>query len=123
MTEHRNVKVTEKLGRYLGNRMPLKPSDFKADLFKVLSNPVRIQILDALRTGERSVNEIAEWLEIEPSSISQQLAVLRSRNLVTSRNFVFYSIRDRAIFKILDAALEVFNNHLVDVRDALEQLQ
>ena len=104
----------------------LKPSDFKADLFKVLSNPVRIQILDALRTGERSVNEIAEWLEIEPSSISQQLAVLRSRNLVTSRkqgNFVFYSIRDRAIFKILDAALEVFNNHLVDVRDALEQLQ
>jgi len=126
MIEHRNVKVTEKLGRYLGNRMPLKPSDFKADLFKVLSNPVRIQILDALRTGERSVNEIAEWLEIEPSSISQQLAVLRSRNLVTSRkqgNFVFYSIRDRAIFKILDAALEVFNNHLVDVRDALEQLQ
>jgi DNA-binding transcriptional ArsR family regulator len=52
--------------------------------------------------------------------------VLRSRNLVTSRkqgNFVFYSIRDRAIFKILDAALEVFDNHLVDVRDALEQLQ
>jgi ArsR family transcriptional regulator len=126
MIEHGKVKVTEKLGRYLGNRMVLKPSDFKADLFKVLSNPVRIQILDALRTGERSVNDIAEWLEIEPSSISQQLAVLRSRNLVTSRkqgNFVFYSIRDRAIFKILDAALEVFNNHLVDVRDALEQLQ
>jgi DNA-binding transcriptional ArsR family regulator len=106
--------------------MPFKPSHFKADLFKVLSNPVRIQILDALRTGERSVNEIAEWLEIEPSSISQQLAVLRSRNLVTSRkqsNFVFYSIRDPAIFKILDAALEVFNNHLVDVKDALEQLK
>ncbi|MEG4117502.1 metalloregulator ArsR/SmtB family transcription factor [Microcoleus sp. B5-D4] len=106
--------------------MALKPSDFKADLFKVLSNPVRIQILDTLRTQERSVNDIADWLEIEPSSISQQLAVLRSRNLVTSRkqgNFVFYSIRDRAIFKILDAALEVFNNHLVDVRDALEQLQ
>lgn len=106
--------------------MALKPSDFKADLFKVLSNPVRIQILDTLRTRERSVNDIADSLEIEPSSISQQLALLRSRNLVTSRkqgNFVFYSIRDRAIFKILDAALEVFNNHLVDVRDALEQLQ
>ncbi|MGC8713484.1 MAG: ArsR/SmtB family transcription factor [Leptodesmis sp.] len=106
--------------------MPFKASHFKADLFKVLSNPVRIQILDALRVGERSVNDIAEWLEIEPSSISQQLAVLRSRNLVTSRkqgNFVFYSIRDPAIFKILDAALEVFNNHLVDVRDALEKLE
>lgn len=106
--------------------MPFQPSYFKADLFKVLSNPVRIQILDALRTGERSVNEIAEWLEIEPSSISQQLAVLRSRNLVTSRkqgNFVFYSIRDPAIFKILDSALEVFNNHLVDLRDMLEKFE
>ncbi len=106
--------------------MVFKPSYFKADLFKVLSNPVRIQILDTLRTGEKSVNDIAEWLELEASSVSQQLAVLRSRNLVTSRkqgNYVFYSIRDRAIFQILDAALEVFNNHLVEVRDTLEQLE
>ncbi|PLZ27285.1 transcriptional regulator [Fischerella thermalis WC341] len=105
--------------------MSSKPSYFKADLFKVLSNPVRIQILDTLRTGEKSVNDIAEWLELEASSVSQQLAVLRSRNLVTSRkqgNYVFYSIRDPAIFQILDAALEVFNNHLVEVRDTLEQL-
>ncbi|WP_026733326.1 ArsR/SmtB family transcription factor [Fischerella sp. PCC 9605] len=106
--------------------MVFKPSYFKADIFKVLSNPVRIQILDTLRTGEQSVNYIAEWLELEASSVSQQLAVLRSRNLVTSRkqgNYVFYSIRDPAIFKILDAALEVFNNHLVEVRDTLEQLE
>ncbi|OKH21954.1 MULTISPECIES: ArsR/SmtB family transcription factor [Chroococcaceae] len=103
-----------------------KPSYFKADLFKVLSNPVRIQILDALRLGEQSVNSIAQWVQADPSSVSQQLAVLRSRNLVTSRkqgNYVFYSVRDPAIFNILDAALEVFNNHLVDVRDALEKLE
>lgn len=106
--------------------MVFKPSYFKADLFKVLSNPVRIQILDTLRTGEKSVNDIAEWLELEASSVSQQLAVLRSRNLVTSRkqgNYVFYSIRDPAIFRVLDAALEVFNNHLVEVREALEKMK
>jgi ArsR family transcriptional regulator len=106
--------------------MTFKPSYFKADLFKVLSNPVRIQILDALRLGEQSVGYIADWLEIEASAVSQQLAVLRSRNLVISRkqgNYVFYSVRDPALFKVLDAALEVFNNHLVDVREALEQLE
>ncbi len=106
--------------------MSFKPSYFKSDLFKILSNPVRIQILDTLRLGEKSVGYIAEWLEIEASAVSQQLAVLRSRNLVISRkqgNYVFYSIRDPAIFKVLDAALEVFNNHLVEVRDALEQLE
>jgi ArsR family transcriptional regulator len=106
--------------------MTFKPSYFKADLFKVLSNPVRIQILDTLRLGEQSVNYIADWLDVEPSSVSQQLAVLRSRNLVTSRkqgNYVFYSVRDPALFKVLDAALEVFNNHLVEVRDTLEQME
>jgi ArsR family transcriptional regulator len=106
--------------------MTFKPSYFKADLFKVLSNPVRIQILDTLRVGEQSVGYIAEWLDLEASAVSQQLSVLRSRNLVISRkqgNFVFYAVRDPAIFKVLDAALEVFNNHLVDVRDALEQLE
>jgi len=106
--------------------MPFKPSYFKADFFKVLSNPTRIQILDTLRLGEQSVNSIAQWLEVEPSSVSQQLAVLRSRNLVVARkqgNQVFYSVRDPSIFKVLDSALEVFNNHLVDVKDALSKLE
>lgn len=106
--------------------MPFQASYFKADFFKVLSNPTRIQILDTLRLGEQSVNYIAQWLEVDASSVSQQLAVLRSRNLVTTRkqgNQVFYSVRDPSIFKVLDAALEVFNNHLVDVRAALEKLE
>jgi DNA-binding transcriptional ArsR family regulator len=105
--------------------MPFKPSYFKADFFKVLSNPVRIQILDTLRLGEQSVNSIAEWIELEASSVSQQLAILRRYNLVKGRregNYVFYSISDPTVFKVLDAALEVFNNHLVEVRDTLEKL-
>ncbi|MFH7025587.1 MAG: ArsR/SmtB family transcription factor [Heteroscytonema crispum UTEX LB 1556] len=106
--------------------MPFKPSYFKADFFKVLSNPIRIQILDTLRLGEQSVNQIAQWLEVEASSVSQQLAVLRSRNLVKTRkqgNYVFYSISDPAIFKVLDGALEVFNNHLIEVRHTLEKIE
>ncbi|MEN9229486.1 MAG: metalloregulator ArsR/SmtB family transcription factor [Thermostichus sp. DG02_5_bins_236] len=104
--------------------MPFKPSYFKAELFKVLSNPVRIQILDALRQGEMSVSSIAQWLELEPSSVSQQLAILRSRNLVVARkqgNFVFYAVRDPAIFQILDASLVMFNNHLVTLRETFEE--
>jgi DNA-binding transcriptional ArsR family regulator len=106
--------------------MPFQASYFKADFFKVLSNPTRILILDTLRLGEQSVNYIAQWIEVDASSVSQQLAVLRSRNLVKTRkqgNQVFYSVRDASIFKVLDAALEVFNNHLVDVRTTLEKLQ
>ncbi len=101
------------------------PSYFKADFFKVLANPTRIQILDGLRVGERSVNDIASWLELEASTVSQQLAVLRGRNLVTTRkqgNQVFYAIRDPAIFQVLDAARVVFENHLVDMHEVLKRL-
>jgi ArsR family transcriptional regulator len=87
---------------------------------------VRIQILDTLRLGEKSVNYIAEWIEVDASSVSQQLAILRKANLVVSRkqgNYVYYSVSDTAIFKVLDASLEVFNNHLVNVRTTLEQLE
>jgi DNA-binding transcriptional ArsR family regulator len=106
--------------------MPFQPSYFKADFFKVLSNPIRIQILDTLRSGEQNVNYISQYLEVDASSISQQLAVMRRLNLVKIRkqgNFVFYSICDPAIFKVLDAALEVFNNHLVELRDTIEQMK
>ncbi len=105
--------------------MAFEPSYFKADLFKILSNPVRIQILDTLRQGEISVNDIAQWLELEASSVSQQLAILRRYHLVKGRrdgNYIFYSVNDQAVFKVLDAAKEVFNNHLVEVRDALEKI-
>jgi DNA-binding transcriptional ArsR family regulator len=106
--------------------MPFQPSYFKADFFKVLSNPIRIQILDTLRSGEQNVNYISQYLEVDASSVSQQLAVMRRLNLVKIRkqgNFVFYSICDPAIFKVLDAALEVFNNHLVELRDTIEQMK
>ena len=99
---------------------------FKAEFFKALAHPLRIQILDALRDGEISVNELGTRLGVEQSTLSQQLAVLRSRSIVVGRkngSNVFYSVRDPATFRLLDVAKEIFNNQLVDVRDLLSQLE
>lgn len=103
--------------------MSFKSRDFKAELFKVLSNPSLIQILDMLRCGESSVNTIAEWLEIEASSISQQLSILRRNHLVIgrrARSHVFHSVRDPDLFKILDVALDLFNKPWIEIRNYLE---
>lgn len=100
-------------------------SDFKADFFKALAHPLRISILDALREGERTVNEISQHFNVEPANASQQLAVLRNRNIVVTRKDganVYYSVSDKSIFKLLDAAKEIFNNHLVGVRSMLEEI-
>jgi len=109
----------------LGTFMPQQLVNFKAEFFKALAHPIRIQILDCLRAGEKGVNELSEILKIEPANVSQQLAILRVRNIVIGRKSgsnVFYSVSDPALFRLLDTAKEIFNNHLVGVRDMLAQM-
>ena len=108
-----------------GRRMRQQLSEFKADFFKALAHPLRISILDALRDGELTVNEISQRFDVEQANASQQLAVLRNRNIVITRKEganVYYSVSDKSIFKLLDAAKEIFNHHLVGVRSMLEEI-
>ena len=101
-------------------------SQFKAEFFKALSHPLRIRILDALRNGEVTVGDLTSRLGVEQSTLSQQLAILRNRDFIIARKSgsnVFYSVRDPAIFRLLDVAREIFNNQLIDVKDMLSQLR
>lgn len=105
----------------MGNEM----QQFKADFFKALSHPLRINILEILSEGERSVNEIQTILNKEGSAVSQQLSVLRSKNIVTSTKkgkHVLYSLRDPMIVDLLLVARKIFNNHLIDTISMLEEL-
>jgi ArsR family transcriptional regulator len=99
--------------------------NFKAEFFKALANPIRIRILDELRSHELTVSEIRDRLDVELPNISQQLAVLKGKKLVVARkqgNNIYYSCTDRAVFKLLDVAKHIFNNHLVDVQETLSHL-
>lgn len=98
---------------------------FKAEFFKALANPLRIKILDELRSEELTVSEIKDRLNVELPNVSQQLTILKSKNLVTARkqgNNIYYSCGDPAIFKLLDVAKEIFNNHLIDIKETLSHL-
>jgi DNA-binding transcriptional ArsR family regulator len=106
--------------------MPQQLANFKAEFFKALAHPIRVRILDCLRDGEKGVNELSEALQIEQANVSQQLAILRVRNIVVGRKSgsnVYYSVSDRTLFRLLDVAKNIFNNHLVDVRDILRQMK
>ncbi len=98
---------------------------FKAEFFKALSHPLRIAIINALRSGEIGVNELSAQLKVEQSTLSQQLAMLRKSNIVVGRKegqSVFYSVRDPAIFRLLDVAKDIFNNQLVNIQDLLVRM-
>jgi DNA-binding transcriptional ArsR family regulator len=99
---------------------------FKAQFFRALAHPVRIKILEILVRGDRSVQELQKALDLDQPLVSQQLAVLRNRGIVTSEKqglTVRYAVRDRAIGQLLDVARRIFNNHLVDTRGMLRELR
>ena len=99
---------------------------FRAEFFKVLAHPVRIKILRLLRPGEKSVTELQETLGLESSAVSQQLAILRAKNLVVARKDgtkALYAVKDPQIFQLLDAAKEIFDRHLIDSRAVLDELE
>ena len=97
---------------------------FKAELFKALGHPVRIRILELLRNGERTVSELQGELAIDASSVSQQLAVLRARQLVTGRKegtSVHYSVADPQVFELLEIARSIFDRHLTALQAMAEE--
>jgi DNA-binding transcriptional ArsR family regulator len=95
---------------------------FKADFFKALAHPMRIRILELLREGPLSVGQLQEAIGTPASSVSQQLAVLRSRNIVVTERrgtTVIYAVRDGELFDLLDVARLILNGHLADTIDML----
>ncbi|MDN3450005.1 metalloregulator ArsR/SmtB family transcription factor [Planococcus sp. APC 3906] len=106
--------------------MDMEMQRFKAEFFKALAHPLRIRILEILAEGDKSVNEIQQLVETEGSTVSQQLAVLRAKNIVTGikeGNRVIYSLRDPLIIELLDVAKKIFNNHLAETITMLDRLK
>jgi DNA-binding transcriptional ArsR family regulator len=104
--------------------MNLELQQFKADFFKALAHPLRIRILELLAEGDKNVNELQTLIGVEGSAVSQQLSVLRSKNIVYGTkdgNRVLYSLRDPMIIDLLNIARQIFNNHLIDAISMLDK--
>lgn len=82
--------------------------EVKANLFKGLSHPLRIRILEIIvREGEVAVAQLLSELEMEASHLSQHLAVLRRHHLVRSQrraSSVFYQVTYPEVAELLTTA-------------------
>ena len=79
-----------------------------SEFFKFFGDTTRIRIIQILLSGEISVNEIAEKLNLEQSVVSHQLRILRTANLVKPRRDgrkMFYSLDDDHIGMIFNTGL------------------
>ena len=80
---------------------------------KAMSHPLRLKILCTLGGDEVSVQDIVENVGTSQSNISQHLAILRDKGILTSRkeaNRVYYRVGDNRTLRLLGMMREVFCN-------------
>jgi ArsR family transcriptional regulator len=103
--------------------VPVPLYQAKAELFRTLGHPARIRILELLSERDHAVHELLAAIDIEPSNLSQQLAVLRRAGLVQQRReagAVVYSVSVPEVRDLLLAGRGILRQ-LIDDRDQLKR--
>ena len=108
-----------------GSERPLY--EIKANLFKALAHPARIRTLEILSTSRRPtpVSEILADTGIEPTLLSQHLAVLKRHHVVSSKregNAVYYELAHPKISELLAIARSFLADTLAARREQLDAL-
>jgi ArsR family transcriptional regulator len=99
---------------------------YKASVFQALGHPTRIAIIELLRDGELSAGTLQERLGIEQANVSQHLAILRNRQIVSNRkvgNQVLYSVRNPVLIEVLDIMRRYFHNNLKEAVQMLGEIK
>lgn len=86
-------------------------ADQASELLKSLANRHRLLILCQLTDGERSVGDLAAFLDLRDSTVSQHLSLLRRDGLVQARRdgqTIWYSIASVSAQRVLETLFELF---------------
>ncbi|OQM46872.1 transcriptional regulator [Anoxybacillus sp. UARK-01] len=92
--------------------------DVKAKFIRGFSDKTRLQILECIKNGEKTVSQIVEELQGNQSNISQHLACLKGCGIIVGRQegkFVYYSLRNEEIKEMLELFDEVLNQVQTEV--------
>jgi ArsR family transcriptional regulator len=106
--------------------VPIPLHQAKAELFRTLGHPVRVRVLELLQDGPRAVHELLAEIDVEPSNLSQQLAVLRRAGIVVAArdgSTVRYSLGTRDVAELMLAARRFLTDLLADNEELLAELR
>ncbi|MFI6565795.1 ArsR/SmtB family transcription factor [Streptomyces sp. NPDC050534] len=106
--------------------MPVPLYEAKAEFFRMLGHPVRIRVLELLQDGPKPVRDLLAEIEVEPSNLSQQLAVLRRSGIVTATrtgSTVTYELAGGDVAELLAAARRILSTLLTGRQDLLDELR
>jgi DNA-binding transcriptional ArsR family regulator len=93
---------------------PENQVELATEILKSIAHPIRMKILCFLMDGEKNVTEIEHEFGSTISNISQHLTVLRKAEIINRRkeaNYMFYTLKDNKIQKLMDTVKELYCNH------------
>jgi len=93
-----------------------------AQRFRVLGEPMRIRILDHLRDGETSVQELTASLGATQQNVSKHLGLLHAAGVVSRRRAgtrVLYSIADESVFDLCETVCGGLRRQVAELDDLL----
>lgn len=105
------------MGRNKKWKMPPDALAHIAARFKVLSEPLRLQILQELETEKLSVGELAAAIGATQPNVSKHLKIMQDEGLIARRkegNAVYYSIADRSVFELCDVVCGSLKEELAE---------
>ncbi len=94
----------------MDKNMEEKIFEMHAEVCKSMASPTRLKIMNLLRDGEKSVEELKRQLELPKANLSQHLGILRQRGIVSSRRAglsIYYKVTNPKMIKACDILREV----------------
>ncbi|MHB8882906.1 MAG: ArsR/SmtB family transcription factor [Thermodesulfovibrionales bacterium] len=89
--------------------------ELQSEVCKTLSSPKRLEIINALKDGERTVGELVDILGVPKANVSQHLAVMRHKGILNSRREgvnIYYRIANQKVVQACGLMREVLTEQM-----------
>ncbi len=97
-----------------------------AEMCKVFSNSIRLEILNLLRNEKKSVTELINNTKLSQANISQHLSIMKSKGIVVSERDgknIYYKLSNPKIIKAFDIIREVLTERLEKNRKIMQEIK
>jgi len=89
--------------------------EMQAEVCKTIANPKRLEIIHALKDGEKTVSELVEMLGVPKANVSQHLSVMRTKGVLVNRRDgvnIYYSISNRKVIEACTLMKDVLTEQM-----------
>ena len=100
--------------------------ELQADICKTLASPKRLEIINCLKDGEKTVSELVEMLGVPKANVSQHLAVMRHKGVLMARRDgvnIYYSLVNQKVVQACALMREVLTEQVIESSELIRKVK